>query len=224
MQLGGIGGSHGGEIHQVTNCIHNHEHKREPGGAAASSQAMSSQAFQMQQQQQDAQMSLSAWLQKMLGNGKSFLKGVWGLNEVENASAQTGDRTGQAQLMAQPDERAGQVSRSAAARNAAMQENPYFLTMAPGESERRMTPLQRVRARVKSVTGQLAGKLPGHFFRFQAKNSFQARPDNKPKEDLRKRSKYRKDELEIDCILTDESYLMDSYDRKGEYSRLTTKK
>ena len=84
--------------------------------------------------------------------------------------------------------------------------------------------MQRIRSRVKGVTGQLAGKLPGRFFRFQAKNSFQARSEQKPEENLRKRSKYRKDELEIDCILTDESYLLDSYDRKGEYSQLTTKK
>ena len=41
---------------------------------------------------------------------------------------------------------------------------------------------------------------------------------------MRRRSKYRQDELEIDCVLTDESYLLDSYDRKGEYSQLTTSK
>ena len=29
---------------------------------------------------------------------------------------------------------------------------------------------------------------------------------------------------EIECILTDESYLTDSYNRKGEYSHLTTDK
>ena len=33
-------------------------------------------------------------------------------------------------------------------------------------------------------------RLPGRFFRFQARNSFQAKPEQKPKEDLRKRSKY----------------------------------
>ncbi|MCM1190363.1 MAG: hypothetical protein NC541_13840 [bacterium] len=225
MQLGGIGDSHGRESHQVTDCMHIHEHyKKEPGGAAASSSTMSSQAFQTLNRQQDAQMSLSAWLEKLLGSGKSLLKGIWGVNEVKNDAALTGDKTGAAQMMASLDEREGQDAGRAGTKSASLQENPYFLTVAPGEPERHMPPLQRIRTKVRSVTGQLAGKLPGRFFRFQAKNSFQARPDNRPKEDLRKHSKYRKDELEIDCILTDESYLMDSYDRKGEYSRLTTKK
>ena len=44
------------------------------------------------------------------------------------------------------------------------------------------------------------------------------------KEDLRKRSQYKEDDQEIECILTDESYLTDSYNRKGEYSHLTTDK
>lgn len=223
MQLGGIGSGHGRDSHQVTNCMHEHAHYRKDSGAAGSSSAMDAQAFQLQQQQQDAQFSLSAWVQKLLGSGRGFLKGIWGMNETDS-HAESGDKSGQAQVMAQMREDAASDSRSTAAETRAMQENPYFLTMPEGGHETRLTPLQRVRAKVKGVTGQLAGKLPGHFFRFQAKNSFQAKPEQRPKEDLRKRSKYRKDELEIDCILTDESYLMDSYDRKGEYSQLTTRK
>lgn len=102
--------------------------------------------------------------------------------------------------------------------------NPYFQTVQNSNSAVPVTPFLRVREKVRGVAGQLAGKLPGHLFRFQTKNSFQARSEQKPEEDLRKRSKYRKDELEIDCILTDESYLLDSYDRKGEYSQLSAKK
>lgn len=225
MQLGGIGRGHSGETHQVTNCIHDHEHhRREPGGAAASSAQMSARALEMQNQQQDAQMSLAAWLQKLMRSGKGFLRGVWGGAEVNGGVRdQNGDRTGQALTV--PAENGGrQDAREAALRSADAQNNPYFLAVNAAEPRTHMAPLQKLRVRVKAVTGQLAGKLPGHFFRFQGKNSFQARPDRKQSEDLRKRSKYRKDELEIDCILTDESYLMDSYDRKGEYSRLTTKK
>ncbi|MCM1024977.1 MAG: hypothetical protein NC432_00955 [Roseburia sp.] len=225
MQLGGIGGSHSGETHQVTNCMHSHEHyQKEPGGAAASSAQLSARAFEMQNQQQDAQMSLSAWLQKLMRSGRGFLRGVWGGSEaVGGETAVNGDRTGEAQaVLAESGRR--QDTRESAARREAVETNPYFLAVGTEEPRGITAPLQKLRAKVRSVTGQLAGKLPGRFFRFQAKNSFQARPDNKPKEDLRKRSKYRKDELEIDCILTDESYLMDSYDRKGEYSQLTTKK
>lgn len=223
MQLGGIGKGHSGETHQVTNCIHSHYHK-DTGGAAVSSTQMNARAFEIQNQQQDAQLSLSAWLQKMMRGGRGFLRGVWGGSEISGGeTAQNGDRTGQAQAVLAENGRRQEV-RESAVRSADAQNNPYFLTVNAEEPRTHMVPFQKLRSRVKSVTGQLAGKLPGHFFRFQAKNSFQARSDRKPREDLRKRSKYRKDELEIDCILTDESYLMDSYDRKGEYSRLTTKK
>lgn len=223
MQLGGVGSDHGRDIHQVTNCIHDHTHYKKVGGGPMSSSAMSAEAFQMQQQQQEAQFSLSAWMQKLLGSGRGFLKGIWGANEVPGA-AETGDKSGHAQAMAQAGGTARSEERCTVVKKEAMPENPYFLAMPENQARTQFTPLQRIRARVKGVTGQLAGKLPGHFFRFQAKNSFQAKQDRRPREDLRKRSKYRKDELEIDCILTDESYLMDSYDRKGEYSQLTTKK
>ena len=80
-----------------------------------------------------------------------------------------------------------------------------------------------MRVKFKELTGHLAGHLPGNFSGTQTKGSFQAKQEHS-KEDLRKHSKYRKDELEIDCILMDDSYLLDSYDRKGEYSKLSTKK
>ncbi len=81
-----------------------------------------------------------------------------------------------------------------------------------------------MKVRFKDITGQLAGHLPKKFSGFlQTRNSFQAR-QQKPKQDLRKHSKYREDKVEIDCVLTDDSYLLDSYDRKGEYSKLSTKK
>lgn len=181
--------------------------------------------IQMQKQQQDSQLSLSDWLRKTLNSGKNILKGIWGTNEV-NTSGIAGDKAGSAQTMAQLEDstssggRAAVSDRTAAEQNAAMQVNPYFSAMP----EKHMTPFQKAREKVVAAAEKLAGRLTGKSFRFQAKNSFQAKSEQRPKEDLRKRSKYRKDELEIDCILTDESYLMDSYDRKGEYRQLTTKK
>lgn len=223
MQLGGVDNHHGTDSHQVTNCLHDHTHiKKESGGAAMSSD-MSAKALQMQKQQQDAGFSLSEWLQRTLGSGKSFLKGIWG-NQVSSSATQTGDKAGQEQIMAQLRVvgLTGQGEKTAGIRQPEI--NPYFQTVQNSNSAVPVTPFLRVREKVRGVAGQLAGQLPGHLFRFQTKNSFQARSEQKPEEDLRKRSKYRKDELEIDCILTDESYLLDSYDRKGEYSQLSAKK
>lgn len=228
--IGGLGSDHDLDQHRVTGCIHTHEHCQNKGmirsGANLSSQMTQ---IQMQKQQQDAQFSLSSWLQKMLNGGRSILKGIWGTNEV-NADGVAGDKAGSAQLMAQVGDSAASDSRGAVNSHAAVEQNaatlgnPYFSALQEKNAAAHMTPFRRVRAKIVSGAEKLAGKLPGKSFRFQAKNSFQAKSEQRPKEDLRKRSKYRKDELEIDCILTDESYLMDSYDRKGEYSQLTTKK
>lgn len=223
MQLGGIGRDHSSETHQVTNCMHEHTHYKKVGAAASAASNMNAQTFQLQEQQQEAQFSLSAWLQKTLRGGRNLFKGIWGTNDV-NSPGPSGDKLGQAQLMAAVDENMVSKGQKAASISADVQGNPYFAVVQGSPSSAHMTPFQKVRAKVKGVTGQLAGKLPRHFFRSQARNSFQAKSEQRSKEDLRKRSKYRKDELEIDCILTDESYLMDSYDRKGEYSQLTTKK
>lgn len=232
--IGGVGGDHSSDNHHVTGCMHDHAHFHEgnlkTGGGNASSQAAQ---MQMQKQQQDAQFSLSAWLQKMLHGSKSILRGIWGTNET-NAEGVPGDKDGSARTMAQINSstaadgrgmtghHSAETERKMAEQSAALQGNPYFSTMAERNSH--MTPLQKMRTRVVAAAEKLAGRLPGKAFRFQTKNSFHTKSEQQPKEDLRKRSKYRKDELEIDCILTDESYLMDSYDRKGEYSQLTTKK
>ena len=66
-------------------------------------------------------------------------------------------------------------------------------------------------------------KFPGRFLGSHSGDFLQTKQQH-TKEDLRKRSQYKEDDQEIECILTDESYLTDSYNRKGEYSHLTTDK
>lgn len=225
--IGGVEGSHDSDRHQVTGCMHGHSHYQQgnikAGGADVGSQTAQ---MQMQKQQQESQLSLADWLQRTLDRGKGILKGIWGTS----TSGPTGDKADSTQVMAQVSDGGAAAGRgtingqTAAEQSAALQGNPYFAAMPEKNAMAHMTPFQKVRAKIVAGAEKLAGRLPGKAFRFQAKNSFQAKSEQRSKEDLRKRSKYRKDELEIDCILTDESYLMDSYDRKGEYSQLTTKK
>lgn len=109
-------------------------------------------------------------------------------------------------------------------KEAAIYNSPYFAAVPSSQSQNAATSLvQKMKLKCSSITGQLAKHLPGKFSKFQKKGSFHARKDG-TREDLRRRSKYREDKLEIDCVLTDESYLLDSYDRKGEYTQLTTTK
>lgn len=232
--VGGVENDHSLELHQVTGCMHAPAASRR-GGAKVGGADAGARMAQMatQQLQQDAQFSLASWIRKVLDGGRNLLKSIWGTNEV-NALGTMGDQSGNARLMAQVgdsraagDPAAGGVPAAvnglkAAEQSAAIQGNPYFAAM-PDRSAH-MTPIRRLRAKVVEGAEKLAGRLSGKAFRFRAKNSFQAKSQQRSREDMRKRSKYKKDELEIDCVLTDESYLMDSYGRKGEYRQLTTRK
>lgn len=227
MHLGGIDSGHESDAHQVTGCMHSHTHYHE-GKVGSSGNINSRMAqMQMQQQQQDALDSLSDWFQRAIRGGKSLFKGIWGTNETDAAGA-AGDKGGRGQVMPQMGDAGqtgnvhGTVNTHSAEQNAAVHSNPYFSTLAERNAAH-MTPFQRLRVKVAARAEKLSEKLPGKAFHFQTKNSFHAGPQQHSRENLRKRSKFKKDELEIDCVLTDESYLMDSYDRKGEYRQLTTK-
>lgn len=234
MQLGGVGHSHGAETHQVTQCLH-HDHSvtdKESGAAAKLSAAKAN--LQAQNAQQEI-FSLTAWVQKLLEKGGRTLRGIWGSGDAGGSADRAGDGTGTAGVEALGS---GTASASASGENAlsrrraaiseeaahlaAAQANPYF-SIAPENGAAHVTPFQKIKARVKEVAGHLSGHLPGKFFKPQAQSTFQMKQEQKerPKEDLRRHSKYRKDEVEIDCVLTDESYLLDSYDRTGGYSKLS---
>ena len=232
MQFNGIGKGHDAEMHHVTTCIHDHTHSKKDAAMGAS--GMKSPAVETVPQQEEGQLSLSAWMERLLGNGKRFLWGSWnGSRAVQKDTAQeAGDSRGDIGLQQAAPDRGGNpaavsASQAAAASQAApmpgiVENNPYFSAVSDSEP-REKDIWQKMRVRFRDVKGQLTGHLPGKFFHAQTKNSFQPRKEQ-PREDLRKRSRFHGDELEIDCILTEDSYLLDSYDRKGAYSKLSAKK
>lgn len=247
MQLNGIGAGHSAEVHHVTNCMYSHEAAaRKSGGGGPTSSGEN--AAPAPAGQQEGQFSLSAWLERTLGGGKRLLARIWGGNEIA-AIGEPGDQTGEAQTPAQigaenaaelsadvagqgesrPDaDRLPGTPQIAAAATAVpqpqvMQNSPYFSAVYSPETVKQ-TIWQRVRVKFRDMAGQLADHLPGNFFSTQARSFFQAKNGQgreRPRGDMRRRSKYRKDEVEIDCILTDDAYLLDTYDRKGEYSTLS---
>lgn len=248
MQFNGIGSDHHtAEVHHVTNCMHDHTRGIKEGAAASPASAASSTQNVITDLQQEGQFSLSAWWNNTLENGKRLLRNIWGSSDVPGLG-EAGDKSGAAQVLAQISEDgvsegiganvAGQghnqpdassmlhTPQIAAAATMVRQShtignNPYFSAIEDtGRQEE--TLWRKVRVKFENVAGQLTGHLPRKFFNFQAKNSFHEKQE-KRKEDMRKHSRFRKDEVEIECILTDDSYLLDSYDRKGEYRKLTTK-
>lgn len=246
MQLNGIGGGHGSDAHHVTKCMHDHSHYDKTGKMGASA-SMSAQALEAAGSRADARFSLSAWLEKTLSGGKKLWKGIWGSSDA-GAAGQPGERSGAEQVLAQINvinvaenpgshsegadsilpnnpqavqSRLGSPQIAAAATSLQLQDlqnNPYF-SAVDRVAEQQGNLWQRMRVKLKNMTGRLSGHLPGKFFNAQAGNSFQAK-QQRPREDLRRRSTFRRDEVEIDCMLTDDSYLLDSYDNKGEYRKL----
>lgn len=229
MQLGGIGDNHSVGMHHVTGCLHDHEHSLEGKLKMSSSSGAASQQAMQANQDQNAQLSLSDWIQKLFRSTGNRLLGLWHGNDTAT-TGQTGEKTGDSQTMAQiySANDTGVISNANQAKQAQLlQQNPYFTAVA-AEDPRPVQPSlgQRIKTKCREVASQLADHLPGRFvgnFSSEKNGSFHARKEG-TKENLRRRSKYRKDTLEIDCVLTDESYLLDSYDRKGEYTQLTTKK
>lgn len=230
MQIGGLGSSHNSSDHHVTNCIHDHHEVREKTGMTAmkTSAAMEASAAKAELQQESL-LSLSTWLRNMLGSGKGFLLNFWdgGQGSADSAageqtavSSAEGSRAAASQAAVQtgdPDTAAAAVTVQQPALH-----NSSHLSAAEGTEPPRRTFLQKISERLPHVSGRLNGRRSRKDFGFQTKNSFQARQE-RSREDLRKHSRYRKDTVEINCARTEESYLMDSYDRRGEYSRLTTK-
>lgn len=220
MQLGGI---HGADNHQVTECIHEHAHNLDKKGGSAAASSVGNQMTQFRtMEQQEMPFSFTGWMQKVLTGGRKFWRGIWGTNEAGTAG-ESGSRSNTDGISGQTD--VGNGISATTLRTSAIekqvQPNPYFQPVERKPVLQAMS-MQRVRGKLRAAAGKLAEHLPGKFSGFHSKGSFQTK-QQRSGEDLSKRSRYKRDDLEIDCILTDESYLLDSYNKNGEYSKLTTK-
>lgn len=219
MQLGGIGDSHSASMHQVTTCMHSHDTEQKVGAAKLTSPAETPK-LELRVHQEQTQLSFMEWVQQLLQNGRQRLLGFW-RGGGDSIQSQSGEKTVSGQVMAQIST---ESDTNVKKQQDTLHSNPYFAAIEPEKTTNAgITIFQKVKLKVREATGQLAKHLPQKFFSFQKQGSFHAKKEGR-REDLRKRSKYREDQLEIDCVLTDESYLLDSYDRKGAYSQLTTRK
>lgn len=240
MQVGGIGSSglngHSSS-HHVTSCIHDHGTGKEKAGGIRASSSVSSRITGMQEPQAQS-LSLMDMLRNTLLSGKRLLGRLWGSETAGDAVLGTQRpvdgsevRAAGTDPVAVPDPGAHHDTGIAAASSAVQDpraqtaNNPYFTTHSdPGKVQE--NPFVKARIKFRDAAGQLAKRFGGRLGerlagRFSGKNALNSGRRG-AKEDLRKRSRYKGAEEEIDCVLTDDSYLLDSYDRKGEYSRLST--
>ena len=212
MQVNGLGngtGQHHHNMHQVTDCKQEKSVSKKGSSAAASASKETLYKYNNNSyMQQESGFSLSFYWKKILAAGQRLYISVWGEAKDGPANSETSVETSVETVNAA--EIAGTALNKTDIHN-----NPYFSAIED-TGKQKQTAWDKVRVRFQSLAGQLTG-------RFSGKNSFQT-GQQKPKQDLRKTSRYHQDDLEIDCILTDDSYLLDSYDRKGEYSKLSPKK
>lgn len=244
MQLNGIGVEHNASMHQVTKCSHDHTTSHKEGASAAAQGAGREMQILQMPMQQEGQLSLTSWLEKTLAGGKRALQGIWGTNE-SGVPGDTGDKAGNTQVMPpaadnrveadvsgadhrQQEFTQGLHTPQVAAAGTAVTDpgtiqNTAYYSAVEDIGRKQETLWEKVKVKFKNIAGQLAGNLPNKLFHFQTKNSFQTRQEP-PREELRKQNKIRKDKVELNCAQVEESYLLDSYDRKGAYSKLSAGK
>ena len=236
MQIGGLGNSHGTSDHHVTNCIHDHRDvQKDPGAMAMKASAAMEASMAKSELQQEGLFSLSAWLKSALGNSKGFLLNFW-----EGGQAVTGTPEGSSTAVSGAEgnqtglqtvvhtENSGTMPAAAAEVQSVMQQNTInnssHITTERSKNQRR-TFWQKAREHFRNMSGRSDGKRSQSFSGVQNKKSlFQTKREQPREEELRRHNRYRRDTVEINVAQIEEDYLMDSYDRKGEYSRLTTKK
>lgn len=252
MDFHGIsGGEHSAQAHHITKCMHDHSHyKMEADVSKAAASAAKAQNQQVAEQQGEGQLSLSAWLDNQLGKGRGMLRRFWSGSET-GAAGEAGGRTGQEQVLAQISDskeasdtasqsvdtavtdgrqmeasQAVHVSRAAQAAAPAAQprtQEAADVAAAQEDDGQKGNLWSRMRVRFKDITGQLAGHLRGNASKYEARRPFQAKQKN-VREEPRREVKSRRDAVQISTYHVEESYLLDSYDRKGGYSKISTKK
>lgn len=222
MRVDGLG-SHSEDSHQITNCHFDHQHSKKPQGALRfqSSALEDTKSRAAENSLENREISLFDWMKEIFRNKGKLWGKIWGESSAEQDagidSAKKGDGIGSERIagerLADFKNRQEGTEREhlGPAQDAG---NPYFVV-----SEGNAVPSgggwkQFRRKIVQVLRGNLTRRRPADT------NTFQPGKQS-PREDQRRYSKFRKDDQEIDCILTDDSYLLDSYDKEGNYSKLT---
>ena len=225
MQIGGVGSGHDTYSHQVTGCIHEHAENKDVGAAGA--KLGSAQAAQTATEvlQENTSVNLMSWVQNIGSKGKQLLQKIWGDSKEANDAITSQNGSGNHIAGQETLVTGNSVGVKTAMNRAAVETAATHTYFRPVEAKDAMSanPFQKVRYQVQKVARKLMDRLPGRFLGSHSGDFLQTKQQH-TKEDLRKRSQYKEDDQEIECILTDESYLTDSYNRRGEYSHLTTDK
>lgn len=246
--IGGINNSlnqqQTGHVHHVTECVHARTPEKPEGGMKTGSQTATASQQQTAGITESSQTGLLSHLMEQIKSGVRSL-GLWlsadtGRSaDVSAASAEDSDPTAAAGV-AQPGNIVAEKAVSAAQpgniADAAQPGNTvgektagvaqlekaagYFVPLQQEKVQGSLVTntRERIRIRFASIRNSLAKYLKQEQ-KLQTKTGGNKEP-GKEKQDRSRHSIYRQEDLELECVITDDSYLLDSYDRKGDYSRL----
>jgi hypothetical protein len=211
-------------MHNVSNCVHESPVITEKtGGIQMQKTQNETDTVQLSTVTENSETYVSgqSWISRLSNNIKKIWGVIWGESTAterlsKDTEKNTSDKSADAvySVNAQKDiSVTGQNDKQHQA--AAAAGSPYFQPIDNTVKPANLT--QLIKSKIQGVSGYLA-----KHFSFSGKNAFDT-GQKQPKDDMRRRSRYRDDNIEIDCTLTDDSYLLDSYDRKGGYSQLSTK-
>lgn len=211
--INGIGGGFNnqgvnGHVHRVTECVHADAHKKNEG-AAASARMSTGESVQTITEQ-EPHLNLLQWMEQIFRRTGGGIKSFFGIEAgagTEGTAAAAAGCEAVTPLLPDPEAAADRVS--------------YFVPadVLPQQSSW----FQSLKTKIRIRFGEIRGSLARHLKQEQSlqtgtgKQGAQAQRD---KENRRRLSVYRQEEQEIECIITDDSYLLDSYNKKGDYSRL----
>lgn len=216
MQIGGFDDH--SSAHHITSCIHDHgSRKKEEAGMLKGPGAEQNQVSQSQTERVDYR-NITGWFRHLMDGGKNWLGKIWGNGgtpaDTQTQSSQSGEVR---HTLQQAQEQAVQTVQLQGLSYAA---NPYFI---PADKQGGAAEMPAdIKTRLKIKLEPVTKFMERHFHKnFQKKKGFLS-GDRKQeqKEDLRRHSRYREDELELECMITDDSYLLDSYDKKGEFTTI----
>lgn len=162
--------------------------------------------------------NITGWFRHLMDGGKNWLGRIWENGgtpaDTQTQSSQSGEVR---HTLQQAQEQAVHTVQLQGLSYAA---NPYFI---PADKQGGAAEMPAdIKTRLKIKLEPVTKFMERHFHKnFQKKKGFLS-GDRKQeqKEDLRRHSRYREDELELECMITDDSYLLDSYDKKGEFTTI----
>ena len=230
MQVNGIGSgwephSH---THTVSQCVHEEEAAKKKSGSAAAPKASQAVESQADPQSFDGGFSFFEWAQKFFKNTKKLLGRIWGTDgshpgtDSGNSVRAYGSLIDKNLPLGLPDRETERRMADMAAQNLmpgrsrAETDDPVS---SPGKSTGEAGTLnRRLRYKIQALTKNLAER-----FGFAGRQNFRS-GTGRQQEEMQRRRTYTPNGVKIDSMQPLDSHLLDSYDKKGEYSKISTKR